>query len=292
MRFPIIKHARAWVLTSFVIMGLCFWVFSAYMRLSIEFTGGLRTVVSAPEISQSTITSIEQALTQKGVTDAVVSAGKKDNFGSLLVQMSFSGDEQIEMVTSTVEELLISTQTISGKEDILELAVIGPSIGEYMKRSAKYAIGFGLILIAIYILFSFSEMRTFVSPALLGGVTVLTLLFDVASAAGGYGILMMFNHAVQVDAVFIIALLTVMGYSINDTIIILDRVRENFFLHEGQLSKGKISRADIFEMSVWQTMRRSIGTSMTTFLVVIIMYVFGTGVLKMFAFTLAFGVLS
>ncbi len=159
-----------------------------------------------------------------------------------------------------------------------------------MKKSAKYAIGFGLLLIAIYILFSFSEMRTFVSPVLLGGITILTLLFDVTTAAGGYGILMMLNNAVQVDAVFIIALLTVMGYSINDTIIILDRVRENFLEKKSAIEKGTITYAQIFELSLWQTMRRSLSTSLSTLIMILFMYIFGTGVLRLFAFTMGVGI--
>ncbi len=135
-------------------------------------------------------------------------------------------------------------------------------------------------------------MRTFVSPVLLGGVTVLTLLFDVASAAGGYGILMMFNHAVQVDAVFIIALLTVMGYSINDTIIILDRVRENFIEKKQAVEKGTLTYADIFETSLWQTMRRSLATSLNTLAMILFMYMFGTGVLRLFAFTMGVGIIG
>lgn len=94
------------------------------MRVSIEFTGGLRTIIAAPEISQATVASIDQALIGKGVANAIVNAGVRDNHGSLLVQMVFSGDEQIEMVTSTVEEVLLASKTISSKDDILELAVI------------------------------------------------------------------------------------------------------------------------------------------------------------------------
>ena len=97
-------------------------------------------MVKAPEISQTIVDNIQQTLAAKGVTDAVVSAGKKDAYGSLLVQMIFSGDEQINLVTSRIEQILLSGNVISGKEDILELAVIGPSIGEYMEKSAKYAI--------------------------------------------------------------------------------------------------------------------------------------------------------
>jgi preprotein translocase subunit SecF len=70
-------------------------------------------------------------------------------------------------------------------------------------------------------------MRRIISPAALGIITVVTMLFDIALPAGAYGILMMLNPAIQIDTVFIIALLTVMGYSVNDTIVIFDRIREN-----------------------------------------------------------------
>ena len=80
-------------------------------------------------------------------------------------------------------------------------------------------------------------MRHFISPAMLGLITIVTMLFDVLVPAGAYGVLMAFNPAAQVDMIFVIALLTIMGYSINDTIIILDRVRENFGLYKGKIEK-------------------------------------------------------
>jgi len=135
-------------------------------------------------------------------------------------------------------------------------------------------------------------MRGLISPLLLGAVTIITMIFDIAVAAGAYGLLMKFNAAVQVDTIFIIALLTVMGYSINDTIVIFDRLRENFIDKRTQLGKDQISRAEIFESSLWQTMRRSLATGAATLGVIIIMWFFGTGLLKMFAFTLGVGILS
>ena len=99
----------------------------------------------------------------------------------------------------------------------------------------------------------------------------------------------MVNPTVQVDTVFIIAILTIMGYSINDTIIIFDRVRENIDRSTG--SQG-IIYGKIFENSLWQTMRRSMGTSISTLLVIITMYIFGSGVIQLFAFTMGIGVIS
>jgi preprotein translocase SecF subunit len=92
----------------------------------------------------------------------------------------------------------------------------------------------------------------------------------------------MINNSVTVDTVFIIAVLTNMGYSINDTIIVFDRIRENIQnKNEKNLVYGKI-----FDTSLWQTMRRSIGTSLSTLLVIVAMYIFGTWAIKNFAFTI------
>ncbi|USN54089.1 MAG: hypothetical protein H6765_05830 [Candidatus Peribacteria bacterium] len=103
---------------------------------------------------------------------------------------------------------------------------------------------------------------------------------------------MMVNSSVQIDTIFIIALLTVMGYSVNDTIIIFDRIRENYLNKKAALAKHQVTGEEIFEMSLWQTMRRSLATSGSTLLAVVCMYIFGTGILRMFAFTLGLGVIA
>ena len=96
-----------------------------------------------------------------------------------------------------------------------------------MQSSAKNALIIGLILMAIYMMISFASIRKTMNPGILAGVTIATMIFDVSIPAGAYGLLMMFNSTVNIDTIFIIAVLANMGYSINDTIIIFDRIREN-----------------------------------------------------------------
>lgn len=206
--------------------------------------------------------------------------------------MKLIDDSQVQKVTEILNQTLRDQQIIKSGTEVLEQSIIGPSIGDYMKRSAVQAVVRGIIFMTIYILIVFAGMRQLVSPALLGVITVLTMLFDIALPAGMYGLRMALNSAVQIDAVFIIAILTVMGYSINDTIIIFDRIRENYQNKESHISSGKFAVAELFEMSLWQTMRRSIGTSFTTFLVVAAMWLFGSGALKLFAFTFGIGVIA
>ena len=119
-------------------------------------------------------------------------------------------------------------------------------------------------------LFSFAGIRKEIAPALLAAIVIATMIFDVAIPAGAYGLRMGFNKTISIDTVFIIAILTTKGYSINDTIVIFDRIRENIKNKAGQ--KGVLF-GKIFEDSLRQTMRRSIMTSTSTFVVVLIMFI-------------------
>lgn len=96
---------------------------------------------------------------------------------------------------------------------------------------------------------------------------------------------MALDPTTQIDTVFIIAILTIIGYGINDVIIIFDRIRENMIR-----SNEKIAYANVFDESIQQTFKRSLGTSISTLLVLIAMFVFGTGVIQRFSFTVGVGV--
>lgn len=262
------------------------------MRLSIQFTGGIEMVVDTNEITQEVVNQVTTDLTAAWYIDFTTTAWKKDAYYSLLIQTRLNDSEQIDGVTDLLEATLISQWVIESGDDILELAIIGPSIGDYIKSSAQTALIVGMLFMAWYILIVFSSMRRVISPAALGLITVVTMLFDIALPAGAYGILMLINPAAQIDTVFIIALLTVMWYSVNDTIVIFDRIRENVLNSTKELEEWTITLANLYETSLRQTMRRSIGTSLSTLVVVIAMYFFGTWTLKTFAFTLGLWVVA
>jgi len=118
------------------------------------------------------------------------------------------------------------------------------------------------------------------------------MIFDLAIPAGWYGLWMAINNTITVDTTFIISMLTIMWYSINDTIIILDRVRENTIKYKEGLEKGTVLYGTLIENSVWQTMRRSIGTGLAVFIMVVAMFMFGASVMKTFAFTMGIGVIA
>ena len=135
-------------------------------------------------------------------------------------------------------------------------------------------------------IFSFGSVRKYINPSILAVVVVLSTILSISIPAGAYGIRMATNSTIQIDTVFIIAILTIIGYGINDVIIIFDRVRENIIK---EWERKDTNMLMIFEESIWQTMKRSVGTSLSTILVLIWMliwmFVFATGVVANFAFT-------
>lgn len=266
-------------------------MFLSNVRYSIQFTWWVEFVVDTPTLSENVLSNLKESLWAAEIDNFTLKVWEKDWYATVLIPARLSND-QVNKITTIIIQNLVSQKVITDKDGILEFTTIGPSFGDYIKKSARTALIVGTIIMALYILFFFAWMRELVSPVMLGLITVVTMLFDVTIPAWAYGVFMWLNSAIQVDTVFIIALLTVMGYSVNDTIIIFDRVRENFMDKKNALEKGTIKWDEIFEMSIWQTMRRSIWTSLSTLVVVVAMYIFGTWVLKTFAFTLAIWVLA
>ena len=256
-------------------------------RLSEEFTGWVKIKVSTA-LDQTAADKIQAFLQEKNYKDTNVSLEAWDTTSTLSIKVNVETDEQVATLSKEVQQSLLNNKYISSKDQIIEQTVTGPSVGDYMKKSAKNALIVGLVLMAIYMMFSFAAIRNSVSPSILATVTIITMIFDVSIPAWAFGFLMMIDHTISINTVFIIAVLTNMWYSINDTIIVFDRIRENI-----QNKSGKsVLFGKLFDDSLWQTMRRSIGTVLSTFLVIVAMYIFGTGDIKTFAFTIGVWVLA
>lgn len=267
-----------------------FLLFVMNINLSIDFTGGMQIRV-ANSLDESFAKDATKYLSEQWVQEVSINTKNEDLYTDIVIKTNTQEDGEITRISDTIQEFLITSNYIADESWILQASITGPSVGAYMQSAALRAIVIGIIFMVIYMLFSFAAIRKVVSPSILASVTIVTMLFDILIPAGAYGLLMLINPTVQVDTVFIIAILTIMGYSINDTIIIFDRIRENAESVITEKSKN-ILYAKVFEDSIRQTMRRSIGTSVSTLMVVVTMYIFGTGVIKLFAFTTGIGVVA
>ena len=285
-RFPIIKHSLLWLsiwLALIVASNLIFW---RHLNLSVQFTWGVEVKTDAKLSPEEVKTALEPKLKAIWYENPSIIVSQQDNQSTILLQVDVKNQEQVQKLSSAVNEYVWS------KGKILEQSVIWASVGEYVKNSATKAIIWGLIVIALYMMFAFSEVRSMISPAILALITVITLLFDIAIPSGAYGLLIALDPTVQIDLVFIASILTIMWYSINDTIIIFDRVRENMHLHEWELKTGKMTYLRIFEDSLWQTMRRSLGTSLAALIMISAMWVLGTGLIKTFSYVIWVGIVA
>ena len=257
-RFPIVKHSILWLSLSLLVTIVGAFIFFRYQNLSIQFTGGMEIRVDAELDEDKVENDITAILVEEGYENPQVSVGEKDGFDNILMQIPVDNQEKITALGTDIEEYLIENNYIKDANGILEQSIIGASIGDYVRNSTLRALGLGFLFIAIYIAFSFISVRDFISPTILGLLTLSTLFFDIGLTVGAYGILMALNSGIQVDTIFVLSILTIMGYSINDTIIVFDRIRENMKSQATGLTSGKLSYERLFDDSIRQTMRRTL----------------------------------
>lgn len=193
------------------------------------------------------------------------------------VRMPNLTNEEYQKVNNEVKQKFPSYEELSFQS-------IGPSVGYAMRQKALMAIFGVLIAISLYIAFAFRKVYIPVSSWKYGLVTLITLFHDVLIPAGLLALLGKLK-GIEIDTNFIVALLVVMGFSVHDTIVVFDRIRENLLI-----LRNKFNFEEIVNHSVNQTLARSINTSLTLILVLIVLYFWGPITLKYFILTLLVGV--
>ncbi|MGB5849048.1 MAG: protein translocase subunit SecF [Ignavibacteriaceae bacterium] len=231
-------------------------------------------------IIDSTASSVTYELSNAEITNTVIDKLFEAGFQSGHVTEELDNTQMIvrvsiaDWIKENLSEKVENNPFIVLKEDI-----VGPKIGEELKQDAVLAIFFALIVILIYLGFRFKFVFAMGAVAALFHDVLITLgLF-----AALYGLIPGLN--LDIDLTVVAAFLTLIGYSINDTVVNYDRVRENLKIHKTR------PLYDIINTSLSQTMSRTLLTSGTTLITVLILLIFGGEVLKVFAFTLFFGVI-
>lgn len=162
---------------------------------------------------------------------------------------------------------------------------IGASFWEYIKKSWFLTLGLAIIAISLYIMYAFRGSIAGMAAWPFAVVTGVSLIHDVVVAFGLYVLTSVFFPEFKIDTFFITAMLTVLGYSINDTIVVMDRIRSN--LESG--TTKKVSLSAVIDTSIHDTMRRSIFTSLTIIIVLVAMFLLGPASLRWFTLALIFG---
>ncbi len=244
------------------------------LRYSIEFTGGTRTEIAVPE--NTTQEKVTTAFTSFQGTDLLPAVNRMQN-GHFLVRMKGIDD-------TTHNALITHLKSVLGDITEVQYTTIGPTVGATLKTRAIYALLAAALGIIMYLAFAFRKIPRRYSPWKFGIIAVATLLHDVMVTVGIFVILGQFTHF-EADTLFITALLTVLGYSVNDTIIIFDRIRDNLFLQE-----RKEEFTAIANRSINQSWKRSCYTSASTLIMLFSLFFLGSESIKWFVLTLIIGI--
>ena len=213
------------------------------------------------------------------------------DYGEIRIQPSNENDYILRQRTLTPSEkdLLDETLATFGTVKEVQFNSVGPSIGAELMQKAWWAIGMITFLTICFIAFAFRGVSVPVASWKYGVVAIVTLLHDILIPTGLFAYLGYIDGA-EVGALFIVALLTILGISINDTIVVFDRIRENLNLN---IAKSNIEPfADVVWRSITQTLTRSVNTSVTVIVVLLALYFVGPVSTQDFALTLIVGMVA
>src|SRR3989344_4766797 len=205
------------------------------------------------------------------------------------------GERGLILRLPTIDEIrhqaILAELKKGGEFEEKQFTSVGSTIGQELKKNSLYAIILVMVMIAIYIAWAFREVSRPVSSWKYGAAALVALVHDVSIPAGFFAFLGHF-YGVTVDTLFVTALLTILGFSVHDTIVVFDRIRENNkkFSAKGAGSSQALGWENVVETSLRQTIGRSINTSLTVMLVMLALYFFGGASTKLFALAILIGV--
>ena len=270
-RFDIASRGKIWfILSLLVILPGLFCIFSKGFNFGIDFTGG--TIIDLKFDRPVTVAQVREGLRPFGMDGSTIqlSGNESDVESSQSVMI-----RTVDMEENARKEVMAGLKTSVGDYQVMREEKVGAVIGGELILNAVEALVVSWFLIILYVAYRF-EWRFGVSA-------VLALIHDILIVLAVFS----FTQR-QIDSSFVAALLTIVGYSINDTIVIFDRIRENLKLH---FRKG----GDVYELvnrSVYQTLRRSLYTVFTVMFTTFALYFFGGETTKDFAFALLVGFAS
>lgn len=251
------------------------WLRTGSEKYGVDFLGGIDVAVKFE--SPTSIDELRGALEKGGIGDATVQAfeGEAQEYS---IRLNGSQQEDISKQIKTILEGMEAK-----KFEILSAEYIGPTVGEEIKRNALWAIGIALVCMLLYVTFRF-EFRFALGA-------IIAVFHDIIIAAG---FVVLVGREVNVGVVA--ALLTVLGYSVNDSVVVFDRIRENMLkaIKSGGAAKkqgGKLQTLrEIINVSICETLSRTILTGMAALFTTLCLFFLGSGSLVDIAFTLFVGI--
>lgn len=272
MTIQFIKNRKiAYIFSSVLIAAALISIIIFGFKPGMDFVGGslLELKIANVQVSSE---QIQNVLRSFDINDAVITGIGSDG---LLVRMKEVSEEQHQQL---IQEL---KNKFSGIEEE-RFESMGPAIGKELRNKSITGIIFVILGISLYLTYAFRKVSRPMASWKYGIVTVIALFHDVAIPAGVFSLLGHFL-GMEIDANFIVALLVVLGFSVHDTIVVMDRIREKLRLQPG------LDFSSTINQSINETMARSINTSLTLIFVLLALFIFGPVSLKNFVLVLLIG---
>jgi preprotein translocase subunit SecF len=244
------------------------------LRPSVDFTGG--TIIETRFASSTPDTGlIGDVLAKAGFENSLVRTTDKGGL-SIRTRALKEGDRDV---------IVSALTAAAGPTTIDRLSSVGPTVGQELRRKTVVAIILVVLMIILYIAFVFRKVAKPISSWMYGLVAIITLLHDVIIPTGVFAFL---GHyaGLEADTLFVVAILTILGLSVNDTIVVFDRIRENL-TREGD--KARDNFAQTVGKSLEQTYVRSFNTSFSVILVLLILFFLGGPTIHSFMLTMLVG---
>lgn len=270
------NRKKYYIFSSVIIIAGLFSMFTKGFTLGVDFKGGWTYVVQFDKDLKST--DIREALAAPfGSAPEVKTFGSNNKFK---ITTTYKIDNQAENIAEEVEQKLIEgfgKMGVNGQ--ILSSSKVGPTIANDLKVASFWAVIISIIGIGIYILIRFRNLSYSVGA-------IIALTHDVLMMLSFYSLLDgIMPFTMEVDQAFIAAVLTIVGFSINDTVVVFDRIREFLGTHHHENNKEKV-----INNALNNTLNRTIITSTTVFIAALILFIFGGEVIKGFTFSLIVGI--
>lgn len=261
------KYRKVFYVISIVVMvtGLAFGVFRG-LNYGIDFTGG--TMIQMDMGKKVAVSDVEDAVKEYELSPEIIYSGENNEQIVIRTIKALDSDGRAEVINSIHESFGTADENVVAEE------LFGPSVGKELRNNAILAIIIASVCMLVYIRFRFSQWK-------FGGAALLGVLHDVLIVIAFYAI---FN--ITVNNPFIAGILTVVGYSINDTIVIFDRIRENI----RYMKKG--SSEEMIDTSITQTLGRSLMTSVTTLIVMVPLLILAGDAIREFVLPLMVGIIA
>jgi len=269
----IVKHRKVFFLISALLVAASIIVLVVWgLNLGIDFTGGSLMELEFKQ-SRPSNQEIKDTVSVLELGEINVQPTKEKN---IILRIRDIDEETHQKVLLTIQQL--------GEVKELRFESVGPVIGQELKKKSFYSIIIALIAILLFIASAFRKVSFIVKSYKYGLLAIVALFHDILIVLGVFVVLGHF-FSVEIGIAFVAALLATLGYSVNDTIVVFDRVRENLLVTEHREDFGKL-----VGRSLKQTIVRSVNTSLTTILVLLAVLIFGGATIQYFVLALIIGI--